>query len=345
MIATSLLLKMGFAALFAAIIVVLTTPLVKRLAVRFGVIREVRGRDSHEHPIPLWGGLAMVAGFFVTVLLLRPLAGQELTLAVGRGEHPILGILLGASLVAAFGLMDDKGDLKPWQQMFSLLGGGLIAALLGARIEGITNPFAPLAGVNGHGVYTSQNYIELSKTFSVLVTMVWIFLVSKTFDFLDGLDGLAAGVCAIAATTLGLVAAARGEIAVALMAAALGGSCLGFLRHNYNPASIFMGTVGAQFLGFVLATLSIVGASKIPAAISIVIVLLVLGVPVFDGLYVVGRRVLLRQKATVADRTHIHHRLRDRGMSVKQAVWAIYGLTAVCCCVALALAWMWARHH
>ncbi len=126
------------------------------------------------------------------------------------------------------------------------------------------------------------------------------------------------------------------------MAAALGGSCIGFLRHNYNPASIFMGTVGAQFLGFVLASLSIVSAIKIPTAISIVIPLLVLGVPVFDGLYVVGRRVLLRQKATVADRTHIHHRLRDRGLSVKQAVWAIYALTALCCLIALSLAWMWA---
>ncbi|MBC8104329.1 MAG: undecaprenyl/decaprenyl-phosphate alpha-N-acetylglucosaminyl 1-phosphate transferase [Cytophagales bacterium] len=338
MIATSLLIKMGIAGLFAGLIAVATTPFVKALALRFGVIREVRGRDSHDHPIPLWGGLAMVAGFLITVLLLRPLAGQELTVAVGRGEHPILGILLGASLVAAVGLLDDKGDLKPWQQMLSLLVGGLIAALLGARIGGVTNPFAG----TGSG-YTAQNYIELPFALSVLVTMVWIFLVAKTFDFLDGLDGLAAGVCAIAATTMGLMAAARGDVAVALMAAALAGACVGFLRHNYNPASIFMGTVGAQFLGFVLASLAVVGAFKIPAAISIVIPLLVLGVPVFDGLYVVGRRMVLRQKATVADRTHIHHRLRDRGMSVKQAVWAIYGLTATCCVAALALAWMWAR--
>ncbi len=335
MIATSLLLKMGFATLFAALIAMAVTPLAKKLAFRFGVIREVRGRDSHEHPIPLWGGVAMVAGFVITVLLLRPLAGQELTFTVGRGEHPILGILLGSLLVAAVGLWDDKGDLKPWQQMLSLLVGGLIAALLGVRIAGITNPFA--------SVMQGEPWLPLPPLLSLLVTMAWIFLVAKTFDFLDGLDGLAAGVCAIAATTLGLIAATKGEVAVALMAAALGGSCIGFLRHNYNPASIFMGTVGAQFLGFVLASLAIVGASKIPAAISIVIPLLVLGVPVFDGLYVVGRRVLLRQKATVADRTHIHHRLRDRGMSVKQAVWAIYSLTALCCLIALALVLMWAR--
>jgi UDP-GlcNAc:undecaprenyl-phosphate GlcNAc-1-phosphate transferase len=279
----------------------------------------------------------MVAGFVITVLLLRPLAGQELTFAVGKGEHPILGILLGSLLVASVGLLDDKGDLKPWQQMLSLLVGGLIAALLGVRIAGITNPFASFMG--------GEAWLPLPPVLSLLVTMAWIFLVAKTFDFLDGLDGLAAGVCAIAATTLGLIAATKNEVAVALMAAALGGSCIGFLRHNYNPASIFMGTVGAQFLGFVLASLAIVGASKIPAAISIVIPLLVLGVPVFDGLYVVGRRMILRQKATVADRTHIHHRLRDRGMSVKQAVWAIYSLTALCCLIALSLALVWARQN
>jgi len=344
MIDTNLLLQMGLAAAVAGLIAAATTPAVKKLATRFGVIREVRGRDSHDRPIPLWGGISMVVGFLITVLLasllIRLLHGHDLVVAVGKGQHPILGIVLGALLVAAVGLLDDKGDMKPWQQTLSLLVGGLIAALLGARIGGITNPFAPSGA--GHG-YDFHNYFELPKTLSVFVTMVWIFLVAKTFDFMDGLDGLAAGVCAIAATTMGLMAAARNDIAVALMASALGGSCIGFLRHNYNPASVFMGTVGSQFLGFILASLAVVGAFKIPATISIIIPLLVLGVPVFDGLYVVGRRLAKRQKATVADRTHIHHRLRDRGLSVKQAVWAIYGLTATCCVVALVLALMWAH--
>jgi UDP-GlcNAc:undecaprenyl-phosphate GlcNAc-1-phosphate transferase len=104
-----------------------------------------------------------------------------------------------------------------------------------------------------------------------------------------------------------------------------------------------MGTVGAQFLGFILAMLAVIGTFKVQAAISLVIPLLVLGVPVFDGLYVIGRRLVTRKKATEADRTHIHHRLRDRGMSVRAAVWAIYGLTAACCVIALMLAWKWAR--
>jgi UDP-GlcNAc:undecaprenyl-phosphate GlcNAc-1-phosphate transferase len=226
------------------------------------------------------------------------------------------------------------------KQTGALLLGGLVAALLGVRIEGITNPLAP---PSPGGTYTSDNYLPLG-IWSVPLTMAWVFLVAKTFDFLDGLDGLAAGVCAIASGTIGLLAAGQGDTSVALMSGALAGACLGFLRYNYprdgKPASIFMGTIGGQFLGFVLAALSIVGGFKIPATISVVIPLLVLGVPVFDGLFVLGKRVWLRQAPHKADNTmHIHHRLRRSGLSVKQTVWAVYALTASCCAAALLLAW------
>jgi UDP-GlcNAc:undecaprenyl-phosphate GlcNAc-1-phosphate transferase len=335
----ALLLPMGLSALIAALLAIVSVPLVKRLAERAGVIREVRARDSHDRPVPLWGGVAMFAGFFLTVLLLRPLTGHALTVSVGRGEHPILGILLGAAVVSTVGMLDDKYDLKPSYQAGALLFGGFLAALCGARIDGVTNPFAPASGGGG---YTSDNYVALGL-WSYPLTMVWVFLAAKTFDFLDGLDGLAAGVCAIAATTMGLIAAARGEAAVALMAAALAGSCLGFLRYNYNPASIFMGTVGSYLLGFVLATLAVVGTVKAPTTIAVVIPLLVLGVPVFDAFYVIARRVAQGKRPTQADRTHIHHRLRDRGLSVRQAVWAIYGLTGACCLAALLLVWHWSK--
>lgn len=336
----SLLYHMILAAILAALVAIIATPQVKRLAFRAGVVRTPRSRDAHDKPTPLWGGLAMFAGFMIAVLVMRLLTRQELTVAVGKGQHPVLGILLGALLVAVVGLLDDRYDLPPKLQAGALLLGGLIAALLGARIVGVTNPFAPLPST-AHP-YSASNFIPLG-VFSIPLTMAWVFLVAKTFDFLDGLDGLAAGVCAIAAMTMGLMAARDGDIAVAVMGGALVGACLGFLRYNYNPASIFMGTVGAQFLGFVLAMLAIVGAFKIPATISLIVPLLVLGVPVFDGLYVIGRRIYLRQAPQVADRTHIHHRFRDRGLSVRAAVWSIYGLTATGCIVALILAWKWAR--
>jgi UDP-GlcNAc:undecaprenyl-phosphate GlcNAc-1-phosphate transferase len=336
----SLLYDMILAAILAALVAVMATPQVKRLAFRAGVVREPRSRDAHDKPTPLWGGLAMFAGFMIAVLAMRLITHQELTVAVGRGQHPVLGILLGAMVIATVGLLDDRYDLPPKLQAGTLLLGGLIAALLGARIVGVTNPFAPLPSTLHP--YSANNFIPLGA-FSIPVTMAWVFLVAKTFDFLDGLDGLAAGVCAIAAMTMGLMAARDGDVAVAVMGGALVGACLGFLRYNYSPASIFMGTVGAQFLGFVLAMLAIVGAFKIPAAISLLVPLLVLGVPVIDGLYVIARRLYLRQAPQVADRTHIHHRFRDRGLSVTASVWSIYGLTAVGCVAALLLAWKWAR--
>ena len=163
-------------------------------------------------------------------------------------------------------------------------------------------------------------------------------LVTKTVDAIDGLDGLAAGVCAISAATLALLAAASKQPespTLALLAAAVVGSCVGFLRHNFNPAKIFMSTVGAQFLGLMLASLSILGTIKVAAAISVAIPLLVLGVPIFDYAVVLGKRAADRAPLTKADRRHLHHRLIDRGMSKQQAVWVIYACTAACCAVAV----------
>jgi UDP-GlcNAc:undecaprenyl-phosphate GlcNAc-1-phosphate transferase len=219
-----LLLKMAAAAAISGTVTMLAVPAVKRLAERFGAVRKPRERDVHQTAMPLWGGLAMFFGFMLAVLTLRLWTGQEMSVAVGRGQHPILGILLGATIIAIVGLLDDVKDLKPSHQTMAMLGGGLVAALLGARVEGITNPFTPLP--SDQHAYSAQNWIELPLWLSLTVTVVWVFLVAKTFDFLDGLDGLAAGVCAIAATTMGLMAAAGGrpDSAVAVLAAALAGA-------------------------------------------------------------------------------------------------------------------------
>ena len=173
--------------------------------------------------------------------------------------------------------------------------------------------------------------------------MAWAFLATKTFDFLDGLDGLAAGTCAIAAMTMGLMAALQHEVTVALLASALVGGCLGFLRHNYNPASIFMGTVGSYFLGFLLSMLAVTGCVQDSRGDLRGRPIFVMGVPIFDALYVVGRRVVEKRAPTAADKTHLHHRLQERGLSVRKAVWTIYGLTASTCLVALLIAWKWGR--
>jgi UDP-GlcNAc:undecaprenyl-phosphate GlcNAc-1-phosphate transferase len=130
------------------------------------------------------------------------------------------------------------------------------------------------------------------------------------------------------------------EPTVALLAAATFGAAIGFLRYNYNPASIFMGTVGSYFLGFMLSMLAVVGAFKVPVAAAVLLPMMVLGVPLLDAVYVIGRRAVQRKKLTQADRSHIHHRLTERGLNVKQAVWTIYGLTALTCLIALMLVWL-----
>ncbi|MCE5199212.1 undecaprenyl/decaprenyl-phosphate alpha-N-acetylglucosaminyl 1-phosphate transferase, partial [bacterium] len=174
---------------------------------------------------------------------------------------------------------------------------------------------------------------------SVPVTLLWVLMVTKAVDCMDGMDGLAAGIAAIASATLMFMAIRSGakfEIS-AVMAAALVGGTVGFLRYNYPPAKIFMGTVGAQFLGFMLAGISIAGAFKIAAFVAVAAPVLVLGVPLFDTAFVVLRRIATGKRIDEADTSHLHHRLTSKGFSHRQVIWFIYGLTFVFCAVAYAL--------
>lgn len=337
---TAVLLQMALAAAIAGGVSLAATPLVRRLAFAQGVVKHPRDRDVHTTPTPSWGGIAIVAGLlaaFVALRLLGP-AGVFVPDAhpyrpeplLGIAPRPILGILLGGVLIAAVGIIDDRYDLSPKWQILGLAVPGLVAALAGARIMGVSNPLPGLIHVGP--------YLALGA-WSVPLTVLWVFVATKTFDFLDGLDGLASGVGGIAAATMGLIACRQGEPTVALLAAATAGAALGFLRWNYNPASIFMGSVGSYVLGYLLALLAVVGTLKVPAAVSVFLPLMVLGVPVLDGLYVTGRRIARGQRPTVADKTHIHHRLTQRGLTVRQAVWTIYAMTAGACLCALFLAW------
>jgi UDP-GlcNAc:undecaprenyl-phosphate/decaprenyl-phosphate GlcNAc-1-phosphate transferase len=349
----NLLGPMAAATILACLVTILCTPAVKRLADRYGVVRVPRQRDAHHKPTPLWGGIAIVVGFFAAFVALRlftslPIGSDprpHVKPLLGIASHPIIGILLGGLIVALIGALDDMPNigpkdaegkskgLSPKLQALGLLFAGFIAALFGARIEGVTNPLPSLIHT---GPYLSLGWL------SVPLTMFWVFLATKTFDFLDGLDGLAAGVSAIAAMTMGVMAAftRTPEPTVALLAAATFGAALGFLRYNYNPASIFMGSVGSYFLGFMLAMLAVVGAFKVPVAAAVFLPLIVLGVPVFDAFYVIGRRAVQGKKLTEADKSHIHHRLLERNLTVKKAVWTIYGLTFITCLIALLLVWL-----
>ncbi|MGQ9523215.1 MAG: glycosyltransferase family 4 protein [Armatimonadota bacterium] len=287
------------------------TPTVLRLAVRLGAVRRPRARDMHSVPMPLWGGIAIYLA-----ALLPPLV-------VLKGVVPptMLGILLGATLLALVGLVDDWLDLSALSQTAAILAAGTIAALMGARVEFLSNP---LGGM-----------IWLGK-WAVPATVAWMFLVTKAVDMVDGLDGLAAGISAIAAASLGLIALGRHEPSLAVWAAGVSGACVGFLRYNFSPASIFMGTIGAQFLGFMLGGLSVVGVFKMAAAVTLVLPLLVLGVPVADAVRVVTVRLLMGRPAHMAARDHFHHiLLKHWGLSQRTAVFVMYAASAALSATAL----------
>lgn len=314
------------------------TPLVSRLAVRFGAVAVPRERDVHSRPLPRWGGLAMFGGFLLTlgVIYLYIVTHRHVFPWTTAELNHFTGVILAATLVAVVGTLDDKFEVSAAFQSLALIAAGIVLVLFGVRIEGITNPFYH-GPSTGH--YTPGQFYSFYPWFSAFATVLWVFGVAKTVDFIDGLDGLAAGVCAICAGTLALMSAQVHQYEVTIIAATLVGVCLGFLRYNRHPSSIIMGTVGAQFLGFTLAAISIIGTFKIAATVSVALPVLVLGVPIFDGIRVVTQRAIARTPAYLPDKTsHIHHiLLKKYNGSQPRAVWMIYALTACLCAVAFLL--------
>jgi UDP-GlcNAc:undecaprenyl-phosphate GlcNAc-1-phosphate transferase len=330
----------------AAIFCYFLTPLVKVWAIRHGAVAVPRERDVHTKPIPRWGGVAMYAAYVLTIVCIL------LWYVVRHNMHPhvpaipwesreieqFAGIFIGATLVAVMGAIDDKFELSALVQSGSLIAAGLILYFCNVRIGGITNPFIAAAPSPSTSAYNPASWIQFSPAWSCFCTVIWIFGVAKTVDFMDGLDGLAAGISAISAATLALMSAQAHQYEVSVLAAALVGVCVGFLRHNYNPATIIMGTVGAQFLGFLLAAIAVMGTFKIAATLSVALPILVLGVPIFDGVRVVAERTIKHVPAYMPDRTsHLHHILINRGLSIKQAVWVIYAIAALLCAIAFIL--------
>ena len=264
----------------------------------------------HKVPIPRMGGLAIFAGFLVSVLFFVPL-GTEFR-----------SILIGALILVVLGIIDDIVALKPKTKFAGQIIAALIPALSGVSIHGIVNPFVP-------GQYSTLGI------FSIPFTVIWIVGITNAVNFIDGLDGLACGVSAIATVTMFIIAVLFGETYIALMMAALAGACLGFLPYNMNPAKIFMGDTGSMFLGYILATVSIQGLFKFYAVISFAVPFILLGLPIFDTGFAIVRRLLKGQSPLQADRGHVHHRLIDLGFDQKQSVAILYtfsalmGLTAV----------------
>lgn len=302
------------AGLVAMIVAWVVTPLVKKLAIRYGAIDDptIDDRRVHREPTPRWGGIAIYVGIVVSLLVVLPFAYPSVPFA-----NYLIGILIAGGFIVVMGALDD---LKQFSAKIQL-GYILVAAILIQFVKGGAG-VVQIQGITPFWDANSQ-WIEFGWA-AIPLTAMYIFVVTKTMDTIDGIDGLAAGIASISAGTLSLIAVHSGQPRVALVCGAVAGAALGFLRHNYNPARIFMGTGGAQLFGFMLACLSIVGAVKTAAAIALIVPILAFGVPVFDAFFVITRRLLHRQPITQADKRHLHHTLMSRGLNQRQTVWVLY---------------------
>ena len=302
----ALWIKLILAALVAYLICFAVTPAVKRFAQMIGAVDQPSERRVNKVPIPRMGGLAIFLGFVLTALLFVPLNTQ------------ITGILLGAVIIAAMGAVDDIVSLNPWIKLAGQIVAAVVVIRCGVVFSAITNP-NPLSEVTT---------IEIGWL-SVPLTILWIVACTNAVNLIDGLDGLAVGVSAISSLTMLVVSLMVSEPVVSLLLAALTGACLGFMPYNLNPAKIFMGDVGSQMLGFVLATVSMLGLIKLHAIITFVVPFLALALPLADTTFAFFRRILRGQSPFHPDREHLHHRLLALGLSQKQAVALMYGISAV----------------
>ena len=295
------------ALLAAALIALVTTPVVRSLAFKMRAVDVPKdNRRMHSHPIPRMGGLAIFLGFLFSVLIFVPLTDE------------LRGMLLGAVVIVVLGVLDDIYALPAMPKFLVQIGAALIAVLQGNVITHLSNP-------NLFSASPIWNLGVLSIPFSVL----WIVAITNAVNLIDGLDGLACGVSAISSITLLVIALTVSEPQVALLMAALAGACLGFLPYNLNPAKIFMGDTGSTFLGYVLAVVSIQGLFKYATIISFAVPFLLMGLPIFDTCFAILRRVSHGQSPMAPDRGHIHHRLIDMGLSQKQAVAVLYVISAI----------------
>jgi UDP-GlcNAc:undecaprenyl-phosphate GlcNAc-1-phosphate transferase len=303
-----------WAFLVAALIAFAATPPVARLARRLGVIHRPRDRDLHDRPVPGLGGLAILAAVVVAALVFLPWNGET------------RGIVFGALAIAFVGAVDDwrEGGLHPAVKLAGQLAAAAIPVSAGVFVDHLTLPFLEPIG--------------LSDTAGRTLTLVGMVAVMNVVNFTDGADGLAAGVCTIAAATFAIIALSfPGRDDAAVLAALTAGASLGFLWHNFHPASIFMGDAGSNLLGLLLASVAIQGVLKTAAVVALFFPLLILAVPALDATFVVAKRIKYGRPVYSADRWHFHHRFANIGFSQRRTVLYLYGWTLSLAALALAM--------
>ncbi len=287
------------------------TPIAGRIAWRIGAIDLPRERGLHMLPTPRLGGLALLVGIVASGLVF---------LEPGKETYAILG---GAVVIAFVGAADDVLELGADVKLAGQGLAALVPVLSGVRVETLTLPFL------GH--------IELGTFMPYVVTVLGIVAVMNMVNFIDGVDGLAAGVCTIAALALGVVALSLDRTDAGLLAVITAGGALGYLRHGFHPATVFLGDSGSNLLGYLLATIAVGGALKTNAVVALVFPLVILAVPILDSGFVIAKRVKYRKPVYRADSEHFHHRFARIGFSQRRTVLYLYAWTLSLAALALAL--------
>jgi UDP-GlcNAc:undecaprenyl-phosphate GlcNAc-1-phosphate transferase len=324
-----------FAFLVAGALAATLTPLAARLARRVGAVAMPSERGLATRTTPLLGGLAILAGVLVAVAIWMP-DTFRLPRTVGRpgsaGTVDTWAIVGGACLIALVGVIDDFRDLPPLVKLLGQIAAAVIAVEGGAVVTDVTLPF-----VGG---------LQFPNTGGVL-SAIWLVGMMNVVNFSDGVDGLAAGVCAIDGITFVIIAfdLQGGGSAAAVLAAITAGGALGFLLHNFPPASVFMGDSGSNLLGYLLGVVTVIGSLKTNAVVALVAPLFILAVPFLDTGFVVAKRLKYRRAPWLADANHFHHRMARIGFSQRRTVAYLYTWTLLLAALALALRFVPYSNH
>lgn len=304
--------SIGF--IIALILALIMTPLVKKFAFKVGAIDKPNHRKVHTRIMPRLGGLAIYIAFVAAFFLLSPFIPEGLLRP--RDVNMIHALLAGGTIIIIIGALDDRFELSAKVKLL----GQIIAACVvvfgfDVHIDLVNIPFG-------------ETMQPIAEWIGIPLTIIWIVGVSNAINLIDGLDGLAAGVSGIAIATIAVMASLMGFQPVILLSTLLLGGIIGFLVFNFHPAKIFMGDSGSLFLGFSLATLSMLGFKQV-AIVSFVTPLLIIGVPLSDTFFAIVRRWVNKRPIFAPDRGHLHHRLRDLGFSHRRTVLIIWGVSAI----------------
>lgn len=302
-----------FAIMLAVLIAYFIVPFAIRLAPIIGAMDEPDSRKVHQVDMPRVGGIAIFLAFIVSMLIFVPRTAS------------INGVLLGAALIFIVGLLDDILDLNAWIKLAAQIAAASVAVYYGVVVSFVTNPFDGLLNLG---------------YFSIPLTLLWIVGITNAINLIDGLDGLAAGVSAIAGVTMGIISLLHGQTIVAVMAFILVAAILGFIPYNFHPARTFMGDCGSNVLGFILGCLAILGLTKSAAVISLFLPIVILGIPIFDTFFAIIRRMYNKAPIFHPDKDHLHHRLLGMGFSHSGSVLIIYGISGVFSVIAVVLSYI-----